>query len=66
MEKSVSHDRKEETIESKTRWFRSLSLDERMEMLCDFTDLTLSVNPKIADRKYAEQTKGRVQIIRKK
>jgi len=46
---SVSHDRREETIEAKVRWFRSLPLADRMDLLCAFTDLALSVNPALAD-----------------
>ena len=59
----ISHDRKYETIEAKVRWFRSLSLPERMEMLCNFTDLALKINPQLADKKYAQPTKRRVQIL---
>ncbi len=65
MEQTISHDRKEETIESKARWFQSLSLDERMEMLCNFTDIALTINPKIQDKKDAQQAQGRIQIITK-
>lgn len=59
----ISHDRKDETIEAKVRWFRSLSLSERMEMFCNFTDLAMEINPELPDRKYAQQTKGRVRIL---
>ena len=37
--KPISHDRRDESIEAKARWFQSLSLPERMELLCEFTDL---------------------------
>jgi hypothetical protein len=63
MSQSVTHDRREESIEAKTRWFRSLPLSERMEMLCAFTDLALSLNPDLADKKDAQQTERRVRII---
>ena len=62
-ERCVSHDRREETLEAKTRWFRSLSLADRMQMLCDLTDLALSANPSLAESKRAESTPGRVQVI---
>ena len=65
MEVSISHDRREETPEAKARWFRSLSIEERMEMLCAFTDLVLTVNPKIAESKDAQQIKGRIRILSK-
>jgi len=63
MEASISHDRKDETPEEKARWFQSLPLSERMEMLCSFTDLALTVNPKLQDRRHAQQTSGRIQVI---
>jgi len=49
MNQTVSHDREEETIEAKSRWFQPLSLSERMELLCSFTDMILNVNPKIVE-----------------
>ena len=30
---SISHDRQEETPEAKARWFQSLSMSERMDLL---------------------------------
>ncbi len=66
MDKEISHIREEETIEAKTRWFRSLSLSERMEMLCTFTDLALSINPGIVEKRDAKQAKKSVQVLTKK
>jgi hypothetical protein len=37
-------------MEAKTRWFRSLPMAERMEIFCCFTDLALSINPRLKDR----------------
>lgn len=65
MNKSVSHSREEESIEEKTRWFRSLSLTERMELLCSFTDLALEANPRLPDLKDAQQTNRRIRIVSK-
>jgi hypothetical protein len=59
----VSHDLRDESLEAKARWFQSLSLAERMELLCAFTDLALSANPALADVKNAQPTQGRVRII---
>jgi hypothetical protein len=61
--KNISHDIIEETIEAKVRWFRSLPLSERMEMLCNFTDLALELNPELPGKKDVKPTKGRVQIL---
>lgn len=63
--KSVSHDWHEETIEAKAIWFQSLSLDERMDMLCFFTDMLLSVNPRIIEQKNVKSVAGRVRVLSK-
>jgi hypothetical protein len=63
MNEAVTHDRGEESIEAKTRWFRSLPLSERMEMFCSFTDMALTLNPDLADKKDAQQTERRIRII---
>jgi len=63
MNEAVTHDRREESIEAKTRWFRSLPLSERMEMLCSFTDMALTLNPDLPDKKDAQQTGRRIRII---
>jgi len=63
MEKSVSHDRQEETIEAKARWFQSLTLEERMELFVQWTDFIMSVDPTIVERKDAQPIPGRVQVL---
>ena len=45
MEFEISHNRSDETIEAKVKWFRTLNLSERMELLCAYTDLALELNP---------------------
>lgn len=65
MRKSISHDRNDESMEAKTRWFQSLSLEERMEMLCDFTEMALTVNPSIQDERYAQPIEGRIRVVEK-
>ena len=60
---SITHDRREETIEAKTLWFRSLTLAERMDMLCAFTELLLLTNPKIVEQRDAEPVEGRVLVL---
>ena len=59
----MTHDRQEETIEAKTFWFRSLTLAERMEMLCAFTELLLLTNPKIVEQRDAEPSEGCVLVL---
>jgi hypothetical protein len=60
---SVSYGREEESLQAKSRWFKSLTLEERMEFLCSFTDLVLEQNPKISDKKDAQPIKGTFQIV---
>lgn len=60
---TISHNRKEESIEAKARWFQSLSVEERMELLCQFTDMIISANPKIMEQKDAQPIKGRVFVV---
>jgi hypothetical protein len=33
------------------RWFQSLSMEERADLLCSFTDLILEINPGIMEKK---------------
>jgi hypothetical protein len=61
----ISHGFKEEAPEAKARWFQSLSLEERMDLLCSFTDLILENNPDIVEKRYAEPSERRVLIVRK-
>jgi hypothetical protein len=63
MTPTVEHDRQQETIEAKARWFVSLSMAERMDIFCSFTDIALSVNPGLKDRKHAKPIAGRIQIL---
>lgn len=65
MTRKIIHDRGAETIEEKTRWFRSLSVAERAEILNEFTELALAVNPKILVKKDAQPVKGRVCVLSK-
>jgi len=63
MKGSVHHSWDEETPEAKARWFQSLSMAERMDLLCEFTDLALAVNPDLQEQKRAEPVPGRIQVI---
>ena len=63
--REISHNIKDESIEAKVRWFRALPLPERMDMLCNFTDLLLELNPDLPGKKDAQSTKGRVRVLSK-
>ncbi len=60
MDIRVIHDRKAETPEAKALWFQSLSLNERMALLCEFTDMIFENNPKVVEQKYAQPIEGRI------
>jgi hypothetical protein len=34
-----------------------------MEMLCSFTDLALTANPSLQERKHAQPVTGRIQVL---
>ena len=59
----ISHSWQDESLESKARWYRSLSMPDRMQVFCDLTDLVLSVQPRIQDKRHAQSAQGRVRII---
>lgn len=63
MKTSVSHDFAEETPEAKARWFQSLTLKERMEFLCEITEMALSRNPDLARKRDAPETDGPVLVL---
>jgi hypothetical protein len=63
MERAISHGREEETPEAKARWFQSLPIDERMELLCAFTNFFLERNPKIPELRNARSPAGRVRVL---
>jgi hypothetical protein len=54
MKMSISHRREDETIESKTRWFKSLSVSERAEIFNSMMESILEVNPGIAEKMNAK------------
>ena len=65
MKPSISHDRRAETPDEKARWFQTLSIEERADLLCYFTDILLEINPKIMEHKLAQPTAGRIRVLSK-
>lgn len=65
MEKKIRHDFQAETIEEKTRWFRSLTIQERADNLVMFTEMALALNPKLGIKKNAQSVKGRILVLSK-
>jgi len=65
MNVNISHNRDDESIEAKVEWFRSLSIEERMDLLCCYTDLALTLNPEILEKKDDQPFNRRIQILSK-
>ncbi|MCP4397675.1 MAG: hypothetical protein GY801_10300 [bacterium] len=63
MKYTVSHNWSEESLEAKARWFQSLSMSERMEHLCAFTEMIVSINPAIVEQRHAQSLTGRIQVL---
>lgn len=65
MHPSISHNRCDEDPISKARWFQTLTMEERADLFCAFTELILEINPKIAERKVAQPIAGRIRVLSK-
>jgi hypothetical protein len=63
MKPSITHDRDQEALLAKARWFQSLSLEERMDYLCAVTDLILEDNPGILTEPDLHPVSGRVRVL---
>ena len=59
----ISHDRADETPEGKARWFQSLTIEDRMELLVEFCDLALSGRPGLAEARHVEPPEARVLVL---
>lgn len=65
MDKAISHHREEESPKAKARWFQDLTVSERADLLCQFTDMIFVINPRIVERKYAQPVEGRILVVSK-
>lgn len=59
----ISHNRDDESLEAKARWFQALSLQERMDIFCELTDLVLENNPHMAEVERAQSSSERIQVL---
>lgn len=61
---AISNNRADESWEAKALWFRSLSLEARMAIFNDMTELILSQQPDaIRNKPHAEPVLGRIQVL---
>jgi len=59
----ISHDRNEESLKAKSRWFRSLTEEQRMAIFAEQYDMAFQLNPDIARRKDVPAPSDRVQVL---
>jgi len=63
---TILHSWNDESIEAKTRWFQSLSMEERLQVWGEFMDMILSINPNVARQNiHVDSTAKRIRIISK-
>jgi hypothetical protein len=63
MTPKIKHGREHESIEAKARWFQSLSIEERLDVFCEFTELALTINPHLKDPRDVNSITGRIRIL---
>ena len=59
----ISHDRDDEDLLAKARWFSQFSPPERLRMLIEWADAMLALNPKIQEADRARPVAGRIQVL---
>lgn len=59
----VSHDRAEEELTAKARWFMRFSAEARLKMLFEWSDTMERLNPSIAEVDRAGPIAGRIQVL---
>jgi hypothetical protein len=65
VKESISHSFDDESIEAKARWFKSLSVEERMDVFVAFTNLILEINPGIVKKKHDRPASERIRVLSK-
>ena len=63
MKLEVLHGWEAKTPEAKARWFRSLTVEERLETFCEFYELAVTLNPGLREKKHAQRFEGRVRVL---
>jgi hypothetical protein len=64
MTSNATPHRQFDSIEAKTRWFRTLSVEERIEWLVREVEAALAADPGICERNLPEEVPGKVRILR--
>lgn len=61
--RGISHDRGEEDILAKARWFSQFTPEQRLWMLIEWADAMLALNPAIEEVDRARPVAGRIQVL---
>lgn len=61
--REVSHDRGDEDLLAKAKWFAQFTHQERLRMLIEWSDTMIRLNPRIAEVGRAEPVAGRIQVL---
>jgi hypothetical protein len=62
-QRGVTHDRSEESPFAKARWFQSLSIEERLRLFCEVTELAIARNPELLKGNDVRPVEGRTQVL---
>jgi hypothetical protein len=60
---SISHDLEDESFEAKALWFQSLTIEERLELFDEITEMALELNPDLANGTDAETPSERLRVL---
>jgi len=63
MRSGLSHDREDESLEAKALWFQSLTVEERLELFDEITELALELHPELANGSDAETPSERLRVL---
>lgn len=58
----VSHDRQQEDLRAKAAWFKTLTVEERLNWLVEITELARALHPNIG-AKNVEPVEGRIRVL---
>jgi len=59
----VSHNRDDESLEAKARWFQSLTMSERLAAFAEFYNLALALNPDLVRLKDVPAPSACVRVL---
>jgi hypothetical protein len=64
LEPKVIQSREAETIQAKALWFKSLTVEERLDIFCEITEMALALHPELAQGTHVTPLPANTQVIR--